>query len=122
MTLDIEDSDFVGDIFNVDTWVNILNIYNEKYFDAIMTDGGLFGVKRDDFIVRIKQRLLKDDGYIYNYTSVIGKQVDDPMGRGHTFYKIPKREYTVFNHDRAWRHYKKRGWGDELKCRMRLII
>lgn len=124
MTLNAINADICGEIFNTKTWVNIINKYGEKYFDAIMTDGGLMYVRRNPEIIGIKQRLLKDNGYIYNYTSIIGKRVNDPLARGYrfVFYEIPKKDYTVLNHDLAWRFYPENSWGDQLKRKLKLII
>lgn len=113
-----------GDVFRVDTWQQMLLKYGEKSFYAIMTDGGLMGVKRVDEIIRIKNKLLKDDGVIYNYFSVIGEQVNDPLYRGYRFifYKIPKKQYTVLNHDLAYKNSPQNSWGETLKCKLKLII
>lgn len=123
-TLDIEDADICGEIFDTGTWLEILNTYGEKYFDAIMTDGGLMYVQRNEEIIKIKNLLLKDTGKIYNYTSVIGRQVNDPLERGYRyiFYEIPKKDYTVLNHDMAWANHPRRVWSDQLRCKVRLII
>jgi hypothetical protein len=122
VTLDCEDADIVGDVFSEDTWLNILSTYGTESFDAIMTDGGLMGVRRSETIVLIKNKLLKDTGYIYNYTSVIGDKVNDPLGRGHVFYKISKCDYTIVNHDLAWDLYDIKTWGDSLRHKMRLVV
>lgn len=124
ITLDIEDADICGEIFDTGTWLTILNKYGENYFEAIMTDGGLLYVRRNAEIIGIKQKLLKDGGYIYNYTSVIGKRVGDPLYRGHklVFYEIPKKDYTVVKHDIAWRYYPDDSWGDQLRRKLKLII
>ena len=122
VTLDCEDADVLGDIFSEDTWLNILSTYGTESFDAIMTDGGLMGVRRNDTIVKIKQKLLVNSGYIYNYTSVIGDKVKDPLGRGYVFYKINKKDYTLENHDMAWDMYSIKTWGDSLRQKIRLVI
>lgn len=122
VTLDIEDADIIGEIFDTITWLRILSMFGSHAFDAILTDGGLFGVERNDEIVRIKHKLLKENGYIYNYTSVIGKKVPDPMGRGHSFYIIPKVRYTVKEHERAWEQYKHGDKWQKLKYKVRLIL
>lgn len=113
-----------GDIFRVSTWQNILHKYGEKSFDAIMTDGGLMGVKRVDEIVRIKQRLLKDKGFIFNYYSVVGEKVYDPLHRGYRFifYKIPKHKYTVLNHELAYKDIEPVSWSEKLRVKLKLII
>tara|TARA_B110000008_G_C16977848_1_gene566821 strand:+ start:4278 stop:4712 length:435 start_codon:yes stop_codon:yes gene_type:complete len=122
VTLDCEDADIVGDVFCEDTWFNILSAYGTESFDAIMTDGGLMGVRRSETIVRIKNKLLKNGGFIYNYTSVIGNKVNDPLGRGHVFYKIRKSDYTINNYDLAWDSYVIKTWGDSLRKKIRLVI
>ena len=71
LTLGIDGS-IKGDIFDLSSWRNIYNRYGEQYFDAIMTDGGLHGIERVDGIVELKQKLLKYNGFVYNYYSVIG--------------------------------------------------
>jgi len=121
-TLDIENADVCGEIFTTGTWVGILQRYGEGYFDAIMTDGGLMYVRRNTSIVEIKHKLLKPNGLVYNYSSVIGERVNDPLGRGHVFYRIPKRLYTVEEHDAAWNMYPCKSWSDQLRRRMKLII
>lgn len=121
--LDVADADNIGNIFDVQTWRNILERYGEKCFDCIMTDGGLLGVKRIDEVIRIKYRLLKDDGYILNYTSVIGKIVEDPLQRPEVkFFKIPKKQYTIEEHDRAYMDLKSSTWSGKLKERLKLIV
>ena len=122
VTVDIEDADIKGDIFDTITWLRILSMYGSHSFDAILTDGGLFGVERNDEIVRIKHKLLKETGYIYNYTSVIGKKVPDPMGRGCTFYRIPKARYTIEEHEKAWEYYKDGNKWQKLEYKVRLIL
>ena len=122
VTLDCEDADIVGDVFCEKTWFDILGAYGTESFDAIMTDGGLMGVRRSETIVGIKNKLLKDTGFIYNYTSVIGDKVNDPLGRGHVFYKISKCDYTINNHDLAWDSYVIKTWGDSLRKKIRLVI
>ena len=122
VTLDCEDADILGDIFCEKTWFDILGSYGTESFDAIMTDGGLMGVRRNETVVAIKNKLLKNTGYIYNYTSVIGEKVNDPLGRGHMFYKISKGDYTVNNHDLAWDAFRIETWGDSLRQKMRLVV
>ena len=122
VTLDCEDADIVGHVFCEKTWFGILSAYGTDSFDAIMTDGGLLGVRRCETIVSIKNKLLKDNGFIYNYTSVIGDKVNDPLGRGHVFYKISKSDYTINNHDLAWDSYVIKTWGDSLRKKIRLVI
>ena len=118
------DGSIKGDIFNKVTWYKILAKYGEKYFDVIMTDGGLHGIERVDDIVRTKQKLLKDGGSIYNYYSVIGHKVNDPLDRGYrfTFWKIPKEEYTIGNHDKQYDNLATLSWSDAVKAKLRLII
>lgn len=113
-----------GDIFRVSTWQSLLLKYGERSFDAIMTDGGLMGVKRVDEILRIKHKLLKNEGFIYNYYSVIGEKVYDPLHRGYKyiFYKIPKNKYTILNHELAYKDMEPTTWGDTLKLKIKLII
>lgn len=121
--LDVEDADNIGHIFKTGTWASLLEKYGANYFDVIMTDGGLMGVKRVDQIIIMKNMLLKRGGYILNYTSVIGEKVDDPLGRPDIyFYKIPKEDYTIQNHDKAWKQKDSKTWGDKLKHKMKLII
>lgn len=122
VTLDCEDADVTGDIFCEKTWFRILGDYGTESFDAIMTDGGLMGVRRSETIVRIKNKLLKNTGYVYNYTSIIGDKVNDPLDRGHVFYKISKGDYTIDNHDLAWDAYHTKTWGDSLRKTIRLIV
>tara|TARA_B100000925_G_C21985586_1_gene464381 strand:- start:429 stop:851 length:423 start_codon:yes stop_codon:yes gene_type:complete len=122
ITFDIEDADIIGDAFDAMNWLKLLSAYGSHSFDAILTDGGLFGVERNDEIIRIKQKLLKEDGYVYNYSSVIGKKVPDPMGRGYTFYRIPKHKYTIENHEKAWETYKDGNKWQQLKYKVKLII
>lgn len=124
ITLDIENADIIGEIFSVQTWEYILNKYGEKYFDVIMTDGGLMFVKRDNMIIQIKHKLLKDTGVILNYTSVIGKLVMDPLKRGscYQFWKILKKDYTIQNHDIAWNSYKPNHWTGVLRKKIKLVI
>lgn len=122
ITFDIEDADIIGDAFDAMNWLKLLSAYGSHSFDAILTDGGLFGVERNDEIVRIKHKLLKEDGHVYNYSSVIGKKVPDPMGRGYTFYRIPKHNYTIENHEKAWDKYKDGNKWQQLKYKVRLII
>lgn len=121
LTLGIDGS-LKGDIFNISTWDRIYQKYGEKYFDAIMTDGGLHGIERVDDIIRVKQKLLKDDGNIYNYYSVIGQRVDDPLKRGFSFWKIPKEEYTIENHDKQYDNVATLSWSQQVKAKLRLII
>ena len=109
-------------IFSVSTWYDIYKEYGEQSFDAIVTDGGLHGVERIDRIIEIKRLLLKRDGFIYNYYSIIGKKVSDPLERDVVFWKVPKYEYTIKNHDDAYDRLNTSSWGDSLKARMRLII
>lgn len=118
------DGSIKGDIFNKATWCEIFVKYGEKYFDVIMTDGGLHGIERVDCIIEMKNKLLKDDGFIYNYYSVIGQRVNDPLDRGHklTFWKIPKEEYTIENHDKHYDNLATLSWSDAVKARLRLII
>jgi hypothetical protein len=113
-----------GDIFALSSWRNIYNRYGEQYFDAIMTDGGLHGIERVDGIVELKQKLLKDGGFIYNYFSVIGQRTNDPLNRGYrfTFWKIPKEEYTIENHDKQYNNLATLSWSDAVKARLKLII
>lgn len=118
------DGSIKGDIFNKATWCEILTKYGEKYFDIIMTDGGLHGIERVDCIIEMKNKLLKDDGFIYNYYSVIGQRVNDPLNRGYrfTFWKIPKEEYTIGNHDKQYDNLATLSWSDAVKAKLRLII
>ena len=51
VTLDCEDADIVGHVFCENTWFGILSAYGTESFDAIMTDGGLMGVRRSETIV-----------------------------------------------------------------------
>ncbi len=113
-----------GDVFRLSTWENLLRRYGEKSFDAIMTDGGLMGVKRVDEIIRMKHKLLKDNGVIYNYYSVIGDRVYDPVHRGYryVFYKIPKKKYTILNHDLTYKDMEPSSWSDTLRVKLKLII
>lgn len=113
-----------GDIFDISTWYTVYQIYGEKSFDAIMTDGGLHGIERVDGIIELKQSLLKDTGSIYNYFSVIGHRVVDPLKRGgnFTFWRIPKEEYTIQNHDEVYNNLATLSWSDSVKARLRLII
>ena len=121
--VDFQDATHKGDAFKENTWINILQTYGSGYFDVIMTDGGLMNVKRKDKIIIMKSMLLKPGGYILNYTSVLGEKVEDPLGRfGISFFKIPKEEYTIQNHDKAWSNTSVKTWGDTLKTRMKLII
>ena len=113
-----------GDVFRVSTWQKLLCKYGEKSFDAIMTDGGLMNVKRVDEIIRIKHKLLKNKGFIYNYYSVIGDRVYDPLHRGYRyiFYKIPKKEYTILNHDLTYKDMEPTTWSGKLRVKLKLII
>lgn len=121
--LDFKDADNIGNIFQVETWAKLLEKYGNNYFDVIMTDGGLMGVKRVDKIIIMKNMLLKEDGYILNYTSILGEKVDDPLGRPEIyFYKISKKDYTIQNHDKAWESKDSKTWSDQLKHRIKLII
>ena len=52
--LDFKDADNIGNIFKVETWAKLLEKYGSNYFDVIMTDGGLMGVKRVDKIIIMK--------------------------------------------------------------------
>ena len=124
MTLDIENADIVGEIFSVETWEYILNKYGEKYFDVIMTDGGLMFVKRENKIIQIKHDLLKDKGVIFNYTSIIGTRVLDPLERGYRyqFFKIRKKDYTILNHDIACNSYEPTHWTSVLRKKIKLVI
>jgi hypothetical protein len=118
------DGSIQGDIFNLSTWNCIYNMYGGQYFDAIMTDGGLHGIERVDDIIDLKHKLLKDNGFIYNYYSVIGHKVNDPLNRGYkfTFWKIPKSEYTTENHDKEYNGLATLSWSDVVRARLRLII
>tara|TARA_B100000925_G_C21913395_1_gene432572 strand:- start:120 stop:554 length:435 start_codon:yes stop_codon:yes gene_type:complete len=121
--IDFHDADHKADAFKEDTWINILQTYGSEYFDVILTDGGLMNVKRKDKIIIIKNMLLKPGGYILNYTSIIGEKVEDPLGRpGINFFKIPKQDYTIQKHDKAWSNKTVKTWGDNLKTRIKLII
>ena len=122
LTLNLQNSDIIGDAFDVPTWKGIYDKYGAESFDAIVTDGGLYNMRRVDAIICIKQGLLKPDGCIYNYTSIIGEKVEDPIGRGFKFYKISKRNYTVEGHDAAWNSLTPTSWSQYLRKRVKLIV
>ena len=122
VTVNFKNADIIGDAFKIPTWKTIYEKYGRESFDAIVTDGGLYNIERVDVIICIKQGLLKPDGFIYNYTSIIGDKVEDPMGRGYTFYRIPKKHYTIQNHDYAWGKLTPKSWSDFLRKRVILIV
>ena len=115
------DIDFRADAFDVNTWKRIFVCYGPCSFDVIMTDGGLFGVKRVDEIIQLKQKLLKTDGYIVNYMSPIGTRITCPFGRPIQHYLIKKSEYTIDNHEKANQLYDDSVKGQLLK-RVNMII
>ena len=56
------DIDFKGNAFDVEIWKSIFMCYGARSFDVIFTDGGLKHVRRNDEIIHIKQKLLKNTG------------------------------------------------------------
>tara|TARA_Y100001936_G_C15701689_1_gene471318 strand:+ start:57 stop:533 length:477 start_codon:yes stop_codon:yes gene_type:complete len=116
------DIDFKGDCFDISVWTRILTIFGAESFDVIMMDGGLFGLRRVDDIIRIKRSLLKPNGYILNYTSSIGERVICPLGRNLLFYKISKKDYTVEYMERKFDTMEAYSLADTLKKGLRIIV
>jgi len=121
-----DDIDFKDDAFDPATWRRILCAFGHKSFDCIFTDGGMHGYRRVNEIVEIKRLLLKDNGYIVNFTSPIGKMIRCPLGRPFQFYAIPKGEYTISNFDSAYARLEQapqeRNFGNAMRAKMRMVI
>ena len=116
------DIDFKHDAFDVQAWRRILSIFGPNSFDVIFTDGGLFGIKRVEEIVRIKGLLLKGTGCAVNYSSPIGTYIPCPFGRKLHFKMIPQTHYTVENMDEAFSQLQGNGMKHTLMKQMMVII
>ena len=87
-----------------------------------MMDGGLFGMRRVDEIIRIKRKLLKPTGYCLNFTSSLGDRVLCPLGRNLLFYNIPKRMYSVKYLEEVFDTMEAYSLADTLKKGLRIIV
>lgn len=116
------DIDFQYDCFDVDIWRRMITIFGPKSFDVIFMDGGLFGVKRVEEIIQIKHNLLKDNGCIINFSSVVGEQIRCPFGRPLLYFRIPKREYTINHFDAVYSNMKADTFSNKMKKEMRMIL
>lgn len=116
------DIDFKGDCFDINVWTRIFTKFGPESFDVIMMDGGLFGLRRVDDIINIKHKLLKKNGFVYNFTSSIGTRVVCPLGRNYLFYKIPKDLYTIRNIEQTFEHMTPKTIADRLKKGLRIIV
>lgn len=116
------DIDFQHDAFDVMVWRRILSIFGPASFDCVFTDGGLYGIKRVDEIIRIKGKLLKPTGYIVNYSCPIGNCVRCPFGRPLQFRLIPKDLYSVNNMINAYKALNGSGIRDKLLKQIKVII
>lgn len=116
------DIDFKHDAFDVETWRRILSIFGPGSFDIIFTDGGLFGIKRVDEIIRIKQTLLKDGGSIVNYLSPCGYLIRCPFGRPLHYYVIEKDDYTIGKMDKAIIGLRGNTLKEKMLKEMKIII
>lgn len=114
--------DFKGDCFDISLWLRILAVFGAESFDVIMMDGGLFGLRRVDEIIRIKHNLLKKDGYVLNFTSSIGERVVCPLGRNLLFYKIQRNHYTIDYMERAFEQMEVNTLADTLKKGLRILV
>lgn len=116
------DIDFKGNAFDLEVWKNIFMCYGARSFDVIFTDGGLKHVTRNDEIVKIKQKLLKNTGAIINYMSPIGHRIQCPFGRQLNFFYLPKSMYDISKIDKAYDALPDEGLGNMLRKRMKMII
>jgi len=116
------DIDFNGDAFDIATWNRIMSTFGPKSFDIIFTDGGMFGIKRDDNILKLKHLLLKDTGGVVNFTSPLGQMVRCPFGRPYQFSYIPKHNYTIDKMDFALKNLRQDKLSNVLKSQLKIII
>lgn len=116
------DIDFKHDAFDVETWRRILSIFGPRSFDVIFTDGGLFGIKRVDEIIRIKQTLLKNGGSIVNYLSPCGYLIRCPFGRPLNYHVIEKNDYTIGKMEKAIIGLKGNTLKEKMLKEMKIII
>ena len=116
------DIDFKGDCFDISLWNRIFTIFGPESFDAILMDGGLFGLRRVDDVIKIKRKLLKKEGIIYNFTSSIGDRVLCPLGRNLLFYKIERKHYTIQYMEEVFDTMEAYSLADTLKKGLRMIV
>ncbi len=116
------DIDFKGDCFDTSLWLRVLTVFGPNSFDVIMMDGGLFGLRRVDDIIAIKQKLLKRNGYVLNFTSSIGDRVMCPLGRNLLFYKIQRNHYTIDYMEKAFEQMEATTLADTLKKGLRILV
>ena len=117
-----KDIDFKGDCFDISLWNRIFTIFGPESFDAILMDGGLFGLRRVDDIIKMKRKLLKENGLIYNFTSSIGDRVLCPLGRNLLFYKIERKYYTIKYMEDVFDTMEAYSLADTLKKGLRIIV
>ena len=116
------DIDFNGDAFDIATWNRIMSTFGPKSFDIIFTDGGMFGIKRDDNILKLKHLLLKDTGGVVNFTSPLGRMVRCPFGRPYQFSYIPKKDYVIDKMDFALKNLRPDKLSNVLKSQLKILI
>ena len=117
-----KDIDFKGDAFDIATWRRVMSCFGPASFDVIFTDGGIFGIKRDDDIIRMKRALLKSTGHVINYTSPLGTPIHCPFGRPYQYSVIMKKDYEISTMERALQQKSSTSLRDTLRAGLKILI